>query len=366
MRIGGAWQAIHADPRPERASAGGCGRVLGRAAGAMDAGPLPGDHQAMDPRVVTVTLNPAIDKVLVAEDFAVGKHIPVRRLGAYCAGKGVNVARVLGALGGRCIATGFVGADELHAFEAELERQGRGRIIMQMLVVRGRTRENITIVDPLMDTETHIRDEGFTVQSADVRRIASKVGMLAREGAIVNIGGSLPPGVTLGDLRSMVHRCNDQGARVVVDTSRSALSALRGERLWMVKVNADELATLSELPTETKEDVIEAASSLCVSRGGAVDVVVATRGAAGAVLIADGCAINARVFVHPGRIANTVGSGDALLAGLLHQWTQAEDWPAALRLGVAAATANAVSRIPGQFELESVAEFRETATIEML
>ncbi|MEM1166749.1 MAG: hexose kinase [Planctomycetota bacterium] len=318
----------------------------------------------MPDRVITVTLNPAIDKVLEAKNFAVGDHTPAHRIGSYPAGKGINVARVLGVLGSRCIATGFVGRDELHLFENELERRAAGRVVMQLLVVRGRTRENITIVDPIMDTETHIRDEGFTVQPSDVKRITSKVGMLASPGSIVSIGGSLPPGVSLGDLRTLLHVCHDQGARVIIDTSRSALEALRGEPLWMAKLNAEELATLADQPTDSSETFIEAARSVATRYGGHVDVVVATRGAAGAVLICEEVELIARVFVHPGRIANTVGSGDAMLAGILHQYVQAGDWSASLKLGVATATANAVSRQPGEIDLADIAEFRDAASID--
>lgn len=319
-----------------------------------------------DIRIVTITLNPAVDKVLEAPQFTIGAHTRARRIGWYPAGKGVNVARVLATLGTRCIATGFVGIGELSMFEEYLERVGAGRIVTQLLVVRGRTRDNITIMDPVLDTETHIRDEGFLVQPEDVRRIASKVGMLAREGAVMCFSGSLPKGVSLGDFRTMLHRCQDRGALAVIDTSRGVLEALRGEPLWMAKLNAEELATLSGMPTETEEETIAAARSVCVTGGGVVQNVIATRGAAGALLVSPKAELVARVFVHPGRIANTVGCGDALLAGVLHQWARSGDWSHAMRQGVAVATANATSRQPGVVSLEDVNEFWDAATVEPL
>ncbi len=317
-------------------------------------------------RIVTITLNPAVDRVLEAPQFAIGTHTRARRIGWYPAGKGVNVARVLATLGTRCIATGFVGIGELGMFEEYLERVGQGRVVTQLLVVRGRTRDNITLMDPVLDTETHIRDEGFQVQSEDVRRIASKVGMLAREGTIMAFSGSMPKGVSLGDFRSMLHRCNDSGALAVIDASQRVLEALRGERMWMAKLNAEELATLSGMRAETEEEAIAAARATCVSGGGTVEYVIATRGAAGALLIGPNIELVARVFVHPGLIANTVGCGDALLAGVLHQWSRTGDWSKAMRQGVATATANAVSRQPGVLSLSDVQEFWEAATVEPL
>lgn len=319
-----------------------------------------------DHRIVTVTLNPAIDRVLEVEQFRVGKHIKARRIGWYPAGKGVNVARVLAMLGTRCVATGFVGREDLSLFEEFLERVGRGRIVMQMLIVRGRTRENITIMDPILDTETHIRDEGFTVQPDDVRRAISKVGMLAREETIMVFAGSLPPGVKLGDLRSMLHRCQDEGSKIVIDTSGEAAKVLDHEPVWMVKVNQHELADMSGMPTESEEQVVAAARSLLRDAGGPAEHVIATRAAAGAVMVNADEAVSGKVFVHPGRIANTVGCGDSLLAGLLHAWVRGRSWTDALAMGVAVATANATSRTPGTLSVDDVEEFREAAMMEDL
>ncbi|XOV74323.1 MAG: 1-phosphofructokinase family hexose kinase [Phycisphaerales bacterium] len=195
------------------------GRMLAdRNIARMRAGAAP-----IESRIITITLNPAVDRVMRVERFRVGQHCAAKRTGHYPAGKGVNVSRVLAVLGVRSVATGFVGQRELGMFEEYLEQIGKGRITTQLLVVRGRTRDNITIVDPIDDTETHLRDEGFSVTRDDVVRVSSKVGMLARADSILCFSGSLPPGVCVGDFRSMLHRCDDAGARAVVDTNRKVL-----------------------------------------------------------------------------------------------------------------------------------------------
>lgn len=316
-------------------------------------------------RIVTVTLNPAIDRVMEIQQFRVGQHQSGRRLGWYPAGKGINVSRVLAVLGTRSIATGFVGRDDLALFEEFLENIGDGRVIMQLLGVRGRTRENITIMDPVLDTETHIRDEGIEVQPEDVRRVSSKVAMLARDGVMIAFAGSLPPGVTLGDYRSMLHRCQDSGARAVVDAAGNVLQAILKENIWLLKINANELAEVTNLPAQSQKEVVYAARALARDSGTIRNIIV-TRAEAGAVLISPDATLAARVFVHPGRIANTVGSGDSLLAGVLHEWGRGSGWSAALRRGVATATANAVSRTPGIISLDDAREFWDAATVEPL
>jgi len=321
-----------------------------------------------DVRLITVTMNPAIDRVIEIEKFAIGRVSTARLLGWYPGGKGINVARVLAKLGTRCIATGFVGEAELAMFEEHLARVGEGRAVMQLLRVRGQTRTNLTIMDPVMDTETHIREEGFRVYTDDVRRMSSKVGMLAREDSLIVFGGSLPPGASLGDFRTMLHVCADQGARVVVDMNEAAMAALREEPLWMVKINAAELAGFSGMPTDTQDAALAAARRVSTIGGGMVKNVIVTRGADGALMVGEdlreGEWLSAKVAVHPARIVNTLGCGDSLLAGVLHAWVRSEIWREALRFGVATATATAVSREAGTISMEDVHEFLDATLMD--
>jgi 1-phosphofructokinase len=323
-----------------------------------------------DLRIVTVTLNPAVDRVLEAPDFVVGAHAQGRRVALYPAGKGVNVSRVMAALGRRSICAGFVGHKELGMFEEYLERIGEGRIVTQLMVVRGPTRDNITIVDPINDTETHIRERGFTVQREDVRRITSKLGMLSREGVIIALSGSSPQGMTPEDYLEVVRRCRRQGASVCVDTSGKPLEALRGQEMWMAKLNQAELALLAEMPTQTVDEVIKAAKSIARSFGGAVEHVAATMGEHGTVLVTPQGAWRAWASIHPGLIVSTVGCGDALLGGLFGVLQKeglqpgAEGWRRALAEGIAAASINATMREAGHVDPALMPEFRGLVEVE--
>ncbi|GAB4520144.1 MAG: 1-phosphofructokinase [Phycisphaerales bacterium] len=308
-------------------------------------------------RIVTITLNTAVDHVIEAPELRVGAHVRAKRLGRSPGGKGVNVARILGALGTRSVATGFVGKGELGMFEEFLERVGTGRVVTQFLTVRGRTRDNITIMDPVLDTETHVRTEGFVVQREDVRRLLSKAGMLARPETVMCLMGSIPPGVVMGDLRTIAHRSVEGGARLVVDMEGDALRSVIDERMWMLKVNDNELSEIAGEAIATEEDALRVGRRHLVSEGGTAEVVIITRGAAGAVLLTPDGAYSAQTFVHPGRIAHTVGCGDALLAGVLHAWSERRGWGEVLKVGVGTATGHAVSREPGVLEMEAVEEF---------
>jgi fructose-1-phosphate kinase PfkB-like protein len=249
-------------------------------------------------------------------------------------------------------------------FEEYLERAGAGTVTTQLLVVRARTRDNITITDPTDDTETHLRDAGFAVTRDDVQRALAKIYMLAREDNTLCICGSIPPGVTRGDLRSIIRHAHRKHARTVLDTAAANLPALRNEHLWLAKLNHKELAALADTPTDTEQQTIDAARALAQHNGGKVTHIVASRGAEGVIYIGPHHEIIGRVFVHPGRINSTVGSGDALLAGILHARYHQRSWPDAITKGLAAATANAVSRQPGVISTDDIQEFEQLATLD--
>jgi len=318
------------------------------------------------PRIVTVTLNPAVDRVIEATGFKVGERVNGRLVAWFPTGRGITISRALAHIDVRSIATGFVGQQELGMFEEMLERVGKGKVVVQFLVVRARSRDNITIVDPLNDTETHVRDVGFRVTEDDVRRIGSKLSMLAHEGTVMVFGGALPQGLEAGQFERMVGRCGKQGARVVIDTRGEALRALRGRDLWMLRIGTQALGDFADKPVDTEERVIEAARSLTREAGGHIDYVLATRGAEGAVLVGNEVGLIGRTSVHPGRVVSTVGSAEGLVAGLIGTWTRTGDWEEALKEGLALATANAVGREAGLLEEEDVEEFRAMSMVERL
>lgn len=315
-------------------------------------------------RIVTVTLNPAVDRVIEAPDFKIGSLVTGRVSAWYPTGRGITMSRAFFALGARTIATGFVGRSELTMFEKHIERVAGGRTIVQFLVVRARTRDNITIVDPVQDTETHIRDAGFNVQPEDVVRVASKLSMLARDGVIICFGGSLPPGLSPEQFSNIVSRCSIQGARIVIDVTDDALEAVREQRLWLGKVNRRQLKALSGMELVDDASFLRAARSLTIAEGGPFEIVIATRGEMGAALVGENIGLIGRVGVHPGRIVSTAGCGESLVAGCVHVWSRSGDWTEALREGLAAATANALGQEAGHVDSEDLEEFREIAEVE--
>lgn len=310
--------------------------------------------------IVTITLNPAIDRLIEVRNFEVGRHQMGKRIDVYPAGKGIRLSRVLARLGTRSIATGFVGERELDLFESFLSAPAAGRAVSQMLRVNQPTRENVTIVDPVNDRSTYVREEGFQITPKDLERIQGKIGLMARDEAILCFCGSIPPGMSIDAFTHIVRRAIDSGARVLLDTFGEALQATRDLPVWMIRMNRTTASEVAGRPITTRDEALEIARFL--SRRGAMAAV--TVGAEGAALCIPGQAWTGHVGIHPGLVINTVGCGESFVAGLLHEWRRSGDWAAAFREGLTVATVNATTVRSGEIDAESRDEFRKIAVIE--
>jgi 1-phosphofructokinase len=285
------------------------------------------------PPIISVSLNPAVDRILEVPGLTIGGHVRGRLLEIQPAGKAVNVARILGTLGMPCILTGFVGAGERDHFRRSFEKTP---VRLEMFEGREPTRENITLIDPEQNIETHIRDIGFSLSEDELERLAKKLYILSTPGAYVVFAGSLPPAMEAHALRKLLAVCRDRQVRLVLDSSGPGLEPLRsGEPLWLVKPNRNELGELVGLEAASEDQVQTAALALRKH----VENVVVTAGEEGAYLFSAEGAWHARPNDDPAAVVNTVGCGDALLAGFIHAHASGSDLAECLRCGVAVGTA---------------------------
>lgn len=342
-------------------------------------------------QIITVNLNTAIDRVLEVPHLVVGDHAKGRQISRYPAGKAINVSRALARLRCDSVATGFVGQGESHQFEQFLQSTGPGRIICQLLTVRGQTRENITLIDPVLHTDTHIRDEGFEILDADFHRMMSKLGLLARANTLMVFSGSLPRGMDVAHFNMLLMMAMSGGAKVVLDVGGDMLSQLIGledvageesaggvvddNPLWLVKPNQLELAQMLGVEAvETDAEIVAAARKVARK----VRHVVVTMGEGGAWLVCGQHAWRGTVEIDSDKVVNTVGCGDSMLAGLLEGYSSQHDLsnamgepydaesllPGILRRGLAVGTANALWPGIAEFDLAQVEEIEKHVKVE--
>lgn len=302
--------------------------------------------------VIVVSLNPTIDLILEVEDFQVGSHQRGRELQRLPAGKGLNVNRTLNTLGISSIIIGFVGQESLAEFERAL--QGT-RITGEFFPVPGHTRQNVTIIDPSRSTNTHIRLPGLELTKQDLERIANKLVFLVGKDKLVVFTGSLPPGVTSANLLRLLDICSQSGARIVLDSSPSALAAALSKNLWLIKPNRDEFAKLTGQTDQSFQQMVYSARELTDR----VQNILISLGAQGALLVNRDSAI--RAYIDPDeqtKVLNTVGSGDGLLGAFLAGIAQNQDLEDCLELAVAVSWMASQTLAPASFEMARLEQAR--------
>ena len=299
------------------------------------------------PAIITVTLNPAIDRIIEVDGLVIGSHQMGREALRTAAGKGVNVSTVLAALGVPSLATGFLGEETRTFFETQLA--GRG-IAEEFVTIPGRTRENITLADSRTKQETHIRDVGLAVDWKGIDRLGEKLRCLAKPGVIIIFSGSLPPGVAPGDFANLVTACMARGARVAVDTQGPALGAIVGMPLWLIKPNAQELSQLAGRELRNERQRLDAARLL--ARGMAN--VLLTCGSDGAFLLAEGRTLHGIAPLAPKDIRSTVGCGDVMLGAYVAGLWRGLDVRHAFTEAVACSAACAMTFAPAAFDPAAV------------
>ncbi len=284
--------------------------------------------------IYTVTLNPALDKTIYVDGFAVDEVNRVRSLREDPGGKGINVTKVVDALGGSSRALALLGGSV-------------GRRIQDMLAaasidywafeVPGETRTNTKVVDEELHTNTDINEPGPTVTAADLSAMLDALVDIVGEGDIVVLSGSLPAGAPADTYRTWVGACRDAGARVFLDASGGAFELGLEAKPYLVKPNEVELGAMLGRDLDTDEKVVEAARELVA---GGIERVVVSRGGDGAVFVdADGATVVCSPKV---KVASTVGCGDSVVAALALGCDRGMDTRDVMVLAMATGSANAM------------------------
>jgi 1-phosphofructokinase len=280
--------------------------------------------------IVTVTLNPSLDRTLHVKSLRRGEVQRALHADTDPGGKGVNVARALSAHGTPVVTVLPVGGSTGFALTAQLTEAG-----VDHVAVPGSsgTRANVSIVEP-DGTTTKINEQGVALTPRELAAVTEAVIDRIGPGDWVVTAGSIAPGQDPEVYAAIGRAVREVGARWAVDTSGVALSASLTARPDLVKPNREELSEVLGFELRTLTDVVEACRGVVNGNG---LTVLCSLGPAGAVLVDREGAWHA---TGPEvRVENTVGAGDALLAGYLHGLTVDGTTAAGLRAGVAWATA---------------------------
>lgn len=280
----------------------------------------------MTERIVTVTLNPAIDLTVGVDALRPGETHRARAAGSNPGGKGVNVASCLADWGAPVTAAGFLGAENAALFESLFTDKG---IKDAMTRLPGATRVNIKLAERDGRT-TDVNLPGLSTAQDDLAGVRAVLERLSP--SLLVLAGSLPEGLPGGTWADLSAEWRARGARVIMDVSEGPLAlALAGPRSrpHVLKPNRDELSILAGGAL----DDIGLLRQARLIRAGGVALTVVSLGAGGALFVGPDEALHAEALQVDA--LSSVGAGDAMVAGLAAALVEGADLDRTARLATA-------------------------------
>ncbi|MCW1094812.1 MULTISPECIES: 1-phosphofructokinase family hexose kinase [Streptomyces] len=288
--------------------------------------------------ILTVTLNTALDITYRVQSLRPHASHRVTEVTERSGGKGLNVARVLAALGHEVTVTGFAGGTTGGVVRAGLT--GVQGVTDALVPVAGATRRTVAVVDERTGDTTQLNEPGPAVAPAEWSAFQETYEDLLTGAAAVALCGSLPPGVPVGAYGGLVRAARAAGVPVLLDTSGEPLRRGLAARPDLIKPNADELAELTG-----SHEPLRAAQA--ARRRGARSV-VASLGAEGMLAVTPEGRWRAAPPAHVR--GNPTGAGDSAVAGLLSGLVEHLPWPDRLARAVALSAATVLAPVAGEFD----------------
>lgn len=297
--------------------------------------------------ILTVTLNPAVDKTYTTEELMVGYVNRMRSMVNIPGGKGVNVSKILCQYGKSVTATGFLGGYPGRFVEERLQEMG---IDCSFVAIKADTRSSMNVVAG-NGFVTEILEPGPEIEPEERLLFLNRYRGLVKECELVVLSGSMASGLPADFYRELIGIAAANGKRCLLDTGAEALEEGIQAGPCLIKPNRKELEYLAGRKLQSREDIVEAAVHLLTEELRYVAVSVGERGMY--LVTAEKRLFAAAPHVHA---VNTVGCGDSAAASFALSLLRNDSPEEMLRRAVAVAAANAASLVSGSVDRELAEE----------
>jgi 1-phosphofructokinase len=306
-------------------------------------------------KILTVTLNPAIDRTIFVPGFKANTVNRVEKDYSHAGGKGVNVASLLADYGFSLCVSGFLGQDNSLIFEKLFKNKS---INDHFIRIKGSTRTGIKIVNELDKETTDINFPGAAPLPEDVTNLSCVIKSLCNEVEWVVFAGSIPKGVNQDIYRKLIEEIKDLNVKIAMDSSGNSLSEALIACPNLIKPNIEELEEITGQKLSNINDIKNVALGL---NNSGIETVIISMGADGALFSEAGKAVLAK----PGKVklVSTVGAGDAMVAGTIAGKMQGKALDECAGIGTAFSV-SALSRVSSDLpEDEEILEIMKQVTV---
>ena len=294
--------------------------------------------------IYTVTFNPSLDYIVGVDGFKTGKVNRTAEELILPGGKGINVSIVLQNLGMESIPLGFAGGftgEEIRRLlkERKVEEQFvRVKKGISRINVKLRSLENMPDGEKTVSEESEINGMGPEISGEELETFYRQLDTL-QKGDILVLAGSIPTVLPSTIYREIMKRLQKRKVMIVVDATKDLLVNVLEYHPFLIKPNNYELGEIFGVTLQTKEDVVLYAKKL--QEMGAGNVLVSMAGD-GAVLVAEDGSVY-RAEAPEGRVRNSVGAGDSMVAGFLYGYLNSGTYEDAFYYGICSGSASAFS-----------------------
>lgn len=286
--------------------------------------------------IYTVTFNPSLDYYVQVNNIKSGMVNRTSGERLAVGGKGLNVSLALKELGDETLALGFVAGFTGKAISDKVTELGLNHDFIE---VGGQSRINVKIKS---NTETDINGTGAVVLENDVNKLVRKLKRLLKEGDWLIVSGSVPSSLGEQTYANLFKKLkNLQGINFVVDACGKLLTETLKYKPFLIKPNIYELCEIFSLTTMPDVEGIYACARK-LQEWGARNVIV-SMGNAGAAMVTES---RQAIYVRAarGQLINSVGAGDSMIAGFIHEYLKSGNYFSALNFGTAAGSACAFTK----------------------
>lgn len=284
--------------------------------------------------IYTVTFNPSLDYIVSVKDFKTGMVNRTHEELIYAGGKGINVSMVLKNLGVESTAIGYTAGFTGDEIERLLKEKGVTTNFIR--VKNGISRINVKLRS---NEESEINGQGPDISPDDVEKLYSMLENAVKDGDIVVLAGSIPDVMTQDAYSNLMKRLQNRNIKVVVDATRDLLENVLEYRPFLIKPNNYELGEIYGVDIRTRDEAVRYAFKM--QERGAQNVLVSMAGE-GAVLVTEKGDVY-KSEAPEGKVVNSVGAGDSMVAGFIAGYIENEDYGKAFKMGVCTGSASAFS-----------------------
>ena len=276
--------------------------------------------------IITVTMNPAIDKTIELNTFIHGDLNRIQKVILDAGGKGINVSKTIHALGGESLATGFLGGRNGDYIQDVLRKFS---IKTDFVKIEEETRVNTKIAETT-GLVTELNEKGPVIDLQAMSELLMKLMNCLKTDSLLVLSGSVPLGVPKSIYRLLTELAHEMGAKVFVDADGDLFAEALSAKPDIVKPNQSELEKYFGYAMDTDKKIVEAGKKL-LEKG--VKIVIISLGAEGAYFIDKEHTLYSPALSV--QVNSTVGAGDAMVAAFSYGVDQGLSFEETAKLAMA-------------------------------